>query len=319
MRRTPPAVALAAMTFLVSGRLGPVALGEALAGGEHPTGAFSDLASTDDFAQFQQLLAKAVGANNAPEAVPFLEKVLERYRGTDNVFGFAAAQALFSIGSDRAHAILRRVLLSGDYNTQFGLAYSTGWPIWKMEAQKRSAFIEQYHLVNVSNELALALRSERQGSWLRSGPLTFQVVLTNTTPKPVRLFKEQGGFLVLRDPKGDYVVGGPQFVNKSVAKEKRLIAEEDFPQIDPGKPIVYRIECWPRVGDPRPWVKDDKALVLDCGDFGITTLTSPGKYTAYALISVDRARAVALAENLGLPKPWLGTVVSKPVEFDCTP
>jgi len=73
-----------------------------------------ELASSEGGSQSFKALLKLREFSDE-RGIPVLETILKRHTGTGNIFGFGAAQALFCIGSTRAHAILERHLLTPEY------------------------------------------------------------------------------------------------------------------------------------------------------------------------------------------------------------
>lgn len=56
------------------------------------------------------------------KAIPILEEILRENIKRGNIFGFAAAQILFSIGTPQAHQLLQKYLFSEEYDYDFNLA-----------------------------------------------------------------------------------------------------------------------------------------------------------------------------------------------------
>ena len=123
-------------------------------------------------------------------AVPVLERILSEHFGLTDIFGFAAAQALFCIGTPEAHGILSRYLFSVQYHVELGIEYAFHWD---MPEPARSSFILRYHLQNLSHDLRLTLS---QKAIKDPGELAFAMKMANISDKHCRLTvpKEFGGW-----------------------------------------------------------------------------------------------------------------------------
>jgi len=248
-------------------------------------------------------------------AIPALEKIVRKHHGTGNIFGYGAAQALFCIGTEKAHQILRKYVLSDKYEAALGIRYTF---YWKMEPAKRDAFIEQYHLKSTSRELAIELAA-KSSSGAGTQRIDFSVALRNVSQKPLRLYKPGvylGDLLVLRSAAGHFTTR-----LKHVEYQYR-IGKESFPVLAPGKELSFSIVGRPRWMDLRHWkrhgVAQPRALVLECRDM-FHLLGKPGKFTVYAMYSVGRRMVEGQGKRLGLGPVWSGRVVSKPVEIEIQP
>lgn len=117
------------------------------------------------------------------KAVPVLEKVLVDNLKSTRIHGFAAAQALFRIGTPEAHRILAKYLLTRDYRVPWGIKYAFSW---EMKPAQRDAFIERYHLRSTGKELAASLQAKpREKGGQPDIELT--VTLKNQTDEPLKV------------------------------------------------------------------------------------------------------------------------------------
>ena len=89
------------------------------------------------------------------DAVPVLEQIVVDNLQSGRIHGFAAAQALFCIGTREAHQVLSKHLLAGQYRAGQAIDYAFHW---EMAEPQRSRFIEQYLLKNVSEDLVVELQ-----------------------------------------------------------------------------------------------------------------------------------------------------------------
>jgi len=243
--------------------------------------------------------------------VPVLETILNKNIGTGNIFGFASAQALFCIGSPRAHEILKRHLLTPNYSAPMGMRYTF---YWQMPQAKRDAFITQYHLTSTSMDLGVEFTAQQSQQDPRK--FEFHVVVRNLTDKPIRIHSPKvylGRMLVMSDSDGHFVQ------NLSNVKYKTAITKESFPELPAHGELEFIISAEARLIDSRGWKKNGlsqpEAMVLDCGDV-FHAIGESGKVTVRALYSVEKRFAQGLSGRLGLSQVWTGRVVSRPLEID---
>jgi len=137
-----------------------------------------------------------------PQAVPALEAVLATNARTSRIHGFAAAQALFMIGTPQANAALRKYLLTQElFRPEQGFRYAFHWD---MPEPQRSQFIDKYVLQNLSAELRVTVR---QSEGQTTNQLNFTVAVQNTSSKPLSILDHQvyvAELLYLRSADGRY-------------------------------------------------------------------------------------------------------------------
>jgi len=246
-------------------------------------------------------------------AIPVLKKILVEHFETQDIFGFAASQALFCIGTKEAHDILSKYLFSDEYNTDLGIKYTFHW---SMEQSKADAFIEQYHLKGTSNDLRIGIRARS----FKKDPkqkIEFTVTLRNVSLRPLRIYKPEsypGNLFILRSPSGHFM---RRF---ETVQYDRVMGKESFPVLAPLQALKFRViaePCWMDIGF---WqnITNPKAFVLDCKDM-FHILETPGKFKAYAFFSYDRRFPEVWGKRFGLTGIWSGRVVSKPIEVEILP
>jgi len=248
-------------------------------------------------------------------AIPAMEKLLEKHIGSGNVFGFAAAQVLFCIGTEKAHAILSKHLSSPKYSMHQGITYAF---YWEMEPSKRNAFIKQYHIQNTASGLSISVTAKDTVK-NNQQKIVFMITLKNISEKPVTIYKPHaylGSMLLLCSSEGSF---GSTI---QTTKYKMFIGKASFVKLSPGKMLKFDFTAEPRWIDSRSWKRyklpQPNAFVLDCGDM-LHAVEKAGKFTAYAFYSVEERFAQGQGKRLGLPGIWVGRVVSKPIEINIFP
>jgi len=293
----------------------PKTFGEIIAAEVPDDGAsLLELAGSDTGTKgFYALLKLRDVGNN--QAVPVLEKVLARESATTRTNGFAAAQALFCIGTPESHEVLSRYLASPAYDVHLGIRYGFHW---EMDAAKRDAFIEKYHLTSTSEDLMILLTTT---SGVQDGKqeIVFTVTLQNVSGSTLRVRDPQvylGRMLVLRSADG-HSVDGLEFVDRLESAEyKRL--PDTFPELAPKATRTYRIVARPRWEVGGRWERmlpKEGGMVLDCRDFS-HFIVKAGKYQVRALFAERPLTQEQAAFLKGKPEDfWSGRVVSDPVEI----
>lgn len=161
-----------------------------------------DDAATESFWDILQLRDKP-----QPAAVTALAKVLADNAGSGRIHYHAAAQALFTAGTDEAYRALDQQVFKADYPIEQAVQFVSHWG---MAEPARSAFFDRYLLKPVGEGLAVTARpvwQDRDGTHL----LVITVNLTNTSQKPLALLLEPHttmGRVHFRSPAGRYAVGG---------------------------------------------------------------------------------------------------------------
>ena len=164
------------------------------------------------------------------KAVPLLERILiENPNG--RIHHYAAAQALFAIGTPQAHQILaQRVLTKVD-----SISYA-GWAIdytvhWEMQEPLRSRYIDQYLLQNLSKDLAVEVEQSLSGPQPK-GRLSFVITFRNISKNAFHIFDDKyayGEMLHLRDATGQYLARADTGI--TINRDQPAIAE-----LKPGQP-----------------------------------------------------------------------------------
>ncbi len=247
------------------------------------------------------------------EAIPALERILADHAGSLRIHGYAAAQALFCIGMPEAHAILKSRLLSNQYDAYHGINYAFHWD---MDEERRDSFIQRYHLVNLSSDLALGLRVESYETSRRW--LTCALTIENSSDQPFQILDQMrtpcspthlGSLLYFRSAKGRYA--------RTFIKPVRL--KEALPpkwvELQPGASHLFRVEIDVRrvngLRQAYPVLSEDANLVLDARDVGYD-IVDAGDFNVYAMFEVTQQTAAQL-RTLGCARPWVGRAVSGPV------
>jgi len=134
-------------------------------------------------------------------AVPMLQDVLAENFTNGRIHGFAAAQALFCIGSPEANRALACQPWTNWFQVDWAINYTTHW---EMPEPQRSRFIQQYFLRSISTNLVLEVQdisSARKSRDLREFELKFR----NTSQAPFALLLPEIApdmLLYIRDAQG---------------------------------------------------------------------------------------------------------------------
>jgi hypothetical protein len=263
-----------------------------------------------------------------PKAVPILERVLEDNLHTTRIHEFAAAQALFSIGTPEAHAALARILFT-NWPAMQGLDDAqTSWPFglaidytshWKMPEPQRSRFIQDYLLKNLSTNLVLEL-GYRVVFRKETARVEFSLTFRNNGRNPISIpeFDEWclGRLLFFREPSGTFWPhvrpgGGDNSIKMLVLKAGDA---KEFKVSE----LLARSERYRREGYP---ATPDASLVLD-GATGTHFVKEGEDYEVTAMFEVERrpdwripsdGRNQAFKDAQG--QAWAGRVSSKPVKI----
>ncbi|HUX15978.1 MAG TPA: HEAT repeat domain-containing protein, partial [Phycisphaerae bacterium] len=139
-----------------------------------------------------------------PKAVPVLEQIIVDDAGKGRIHAFAAAQALFAIGTPQAHAVLARRLLTLEMPSHRAIAYAESW---EMAEPLRSRFIEQYLLKSLPGDLAVELKADAAAD---GQSVTFTMTLRNGGAAAFEIREPQiyfGQHVYLRTPPehGEYL------------------------------------------------------------------------------------------------------------------
>jgi HEAT repeat protein/beta-lactamase regulating signal transducer with metallopeptidase domain len=242
--------------------------------------------------------------------VPALEKILEANMDSGRTHGFAAAQALFCIGTPEARSVLDRYLLTPRYNTWLGIRYAT---YQKMAEPQRSDFVRQYYLKNLSQDLAVELAAAPK--WDKEGArIEFTLTLRNSSDKALRILEQQvypGRMLSFQDEAGR--IAPP--VEIAVGRLSRTKWVELVPSATHQYTIPVRIRrVDPQGKYPYPGLSPDAELFAETGDL-IFDIVRKGRSQVYAMVEAQPPPKAQL-EKLDFNNLWTGRAVSKPIEVD---
>ena len=133
--------------------------------------------------------------------VPILEKILVENLPTGRIHRFAAAQALFSIGTPQAHQILAQHVFAKETHAGQAVGYTSGWD---MQEPMRSRYIEKYLLKNLAKDLVVEVE-QTPATPQPSGHLNLVVTFRNASDEAFHILDHKsfpGDMLYLRDATG---------------------------------------------------------------------------------------------------------------------
>jgi beta-lactamase regulating signal transducer with metallopeptidase domain/HEAT repeat protein len=247
-------------------------------------------------------------------AVPVLEKVLADHVGQTRIHGFAAAQALFRIGTPEAHAALAKYLSMPGFNRPLNLRYL--WS-WNTPPALRNAFIERYYLSSVGKDLAVSV----QASQRKEAPaeIEFTVTMTNRSGRAMQLYDPDaylGQMLLLRSADGTFV----QSTQTVMKYHYRTPWDaEAYALLAPGAERRYTIKAWLvlQAADTfRQFLPEGGGAMLDCRD-SAQFIGRLGKFQVRAMFYAAPMTPAQLdAVKFKADDVWSGYAVSEPVEVD---
>jgi hypothetical protein len=238
-------------------------------------------------------------------AVPVLGQILTAHRGSLHIHGYAAAQALFSIGGPEANALLAGHLLSSGYSAYWGIRYAHHW---EMVPARRDDFIRRYHLVTLADDLraTLAARGEADGR-----RLTLTVTLTNTSDAALQFpdwQRDVGSLLFVRSARDGYLRAHPA----PIWEEERI---PHWVTLAPGAShelqSVVEIQGARHARHHCPSLPQDARLILDTGS-AFYAISGDDDLFVCALVEVTAADAAA-SRKMGCARPWVGRAVSNAI------
>jgi hypothetical protein len=246
------------------------------------------------------------------EAVPILDKILVENLPTTRIHGFAAAQALFCIGTPAAHQILSRHLLVDEYHVNLAIGYTSHW---EMREPLRSRFMALYLLTNVSTNLVLELDEARVPSPPK-GRLRLHLTLRNAGSESLQVpdpSGDPGALLFLRDAKGRFIPREAHMVDYGPRSAK-------YVELKPGQAhnVTVTMDVSPaRRGGPAPDSPGNWSVVVQ-GSGRCFDLEGPGRFDILAML---HAPPLNEAQKKGLKvgetwKGWTGRAASKPISVD---
>jgi hypothetical protein len=246
-----------------------------------------------------------------PKAVPVLEKILVENRHTGRIHGFAAAQALFCIGTPEAHEILTRHVLNGISRAGTAFDYTAHWD---MPEPQRSRFIGQYLLKNTSTNLLLKLEQKDRPDNARGG---FDLLLTfrNTSKETLHFtdpHSDMRPILYLRDAHGRYL--------RHDLGPTRCPEPSTYIDLDPGQVHSYSLHVNVAVAKPGSRESERSAglevEVIESRD--CFAIDSPGRFDVLAMFEAQPLTELA-REYLKVDETWnwwTGRAVSKAITLD---
>jgi hypothetical protein len=237
------------------------------------------------------------------KAIPVLEKILSDHTNSTRIHGYAAAQALFCIGTPEAHRILSKYLLNKNYFAGLSINYIY---YWEMDKSKRDSFIEQYHLKNISQDMTIKISARSVGQ-----QLIFTVTLTNTSKEPYRILDKRihlGEMVFFESKNGRYFDGSMYAIPGYGAEWPNWIV------LKPGEPHQYNIVMEVSANTNKSAIseKDEHvALILRTDDF-VYGLDKPGEFKVYAMYE-NQPISKEYLEKMDFDNPWSGRAVSEPI------
>jgi len=226
-----------------------------------------------------------------PSAVPVLEEILTDRSGSPHIHCYAAAQALYSIGTPECHEILERHLLSPDFSASYGIARVYGWP-------KGDAFVRRYCLRHLAKDLDLTLG-------LAPAPkrtIAFIVTAKNISNAPLDIvdrklglgrllfFRSADGVFAPRIRTAVYRAGPPSYV-----------------KLKPGGSHSFRIEVEAK---SRGASKRGPVLATGHMEWSVEKL---GRFQVWAVLEAQPLPK-AMWKQWKVANPWSGRAVAGPVE-----
>lgn len=169
------------------------------------------------------------------KAVPVLGQILDENLTSGRIHGYAAAQALFCIGTPEALAILDKQLLTNRYGASGAIKYINHWD---MDSSKARSFVERYHLKNVGDALRVRLDAPDEDD--NQSPVRIVLTIQNVSKQSQRIIRPEPGsnrkFLfqdvatgrLLTDSPRTECFGRSKWVN--LAPGEKEVIEEEVPR-----------------------------------------------------------------------------------------
>lgn len=244
------------------------------------------------------------------KAVPVLERILLDNLRSTRIHGFAAAQALFCIGSAEAHQALTRHLSNPHHRTGMAVNYTFHW---EMTEPNRTRFISQYLLTNLASNLAIRLE-ELPAPPANPERVAFKLVLRNTSDKPFHIQEPQvylGSLLYFQNAQENFVryVRGRMTLDYQPPMTKWV-------ELPPGGTRDYTIAGTVKAADPQEaaprWVADDSSAVLDMRDC-LFDIGQPGPFVVRALFEATPLNEWQ-RKQVTFDNAWVGRAVSPAIK-----
>jgi hypothetical protein len=240
------------------------------------------------------------------KAVPVLEQIIkdDNYRG--RIQSYAAAQALFCIGTPEANKVLSQYLLTPKYNASMGIRYIFAY---EMDKTKQKGFIEQYHLKNLSKDMEIKLSAEKNKDE-NGQKQKLTITLTNISKDSFQIRDKQvylADMIFLQSKNGEFIQWfQPVMYNMPMPKWIELTS---------GKSLQYNISLAVKPKGKQKLLyfgKNDHPIIfLESNDM-ICGLEKPGEFKFYAIVEQEPLSKESL-DYWKLDNPWIGRAVSEPV------
>jgi len=226
-----------------------------------------------------------------PSAVPVLKEILADHSGSTHIHGYAAAQALYSIGTPECHEILERHLLSPDFSASYGIAGVFGWP-------KGDGLVRRYYLRHLAKDLTLTLA-------LGPAPkrtVAFVVTAKNISNAPLDIVDQKlglGRLLFFRSADG-------VFAPVTMIARYRA-GHPGYVKLKPGQSHSFRIEV-----EAKSTGASTRGPALATGhmEWSVEKL---GRFQVWAMLEVQPLPK-AMWKQWKLTNPWSGRAVAGPVD-----
>ncbi|NIP27177.1 MAG: hypothetical protein GWN67_22510 [Phycisphaerae bacterium] len=246
------------------------------------------------------------------DAVNILEKVMEDNLFQTRIHGFAAAEALFCIDTEWAHNVLKKYLYDPRYRSGLGADYAFHWD---MSEPKRSEFIRQYHLKNLSKELELELVSDVNRV---NTEQEFELTLTvhNVSKEPFRILDHIAGYgenIYFRNTDG-------LFARRMRTATQCYKMSAKWLEMKPADQRRYKIKLAVlRVSDMKyksRYVPENARIYLRAPFFDFY-INQPAKFEIYAMFEAQPLHPEQ-KKKLEFDNEWIGRAVSKSITIEIT-
>ena len=247
------------------------------------------------------------------DAVNILEQVMENNLFGTRIHGFAAAEALFCIDTESAHNVLKKYLYDPRYHSGLGAHYTFHWD---MSEPKRSEFIRQYHLKNLSKNMKVELESDVNR--VNTGQeIELTLTVNNVSKEPFRIHDHIAGYcenIYLRNTDG-------LFARRMQTATQCYKMSAKWLELKPGDQRQYKIKLAVlRVSDMKynsRYVPENARIYLRDHPFFDFYINQPGKFEIYAMFEAQPLHPEH-KKKLGFDNVWKGRAVSKSITIEIT-
>lgn len=259
---------------------------------------------------FYDLLKLRIVGNS--DAVNVLEQVMEDNLFETRIHGFAAAEALFCIDTESAHNVLKKYLYDPRYRSGLGADYTFHWD---MLEPKRSEFIRQYHLKNLSKDLKLELVSDvKRVNTGQEVELTLTV--HNVSKEPFRILDHIAGYgenIYFRNADG-------LFARRMRTATQCYKMSAKWLEMKPADQREYKIKLAVlRVSDMKyksRYIPENARIYLRAPFFDFY-INQPGKFEIYAMFEAQPLQPEH-KKKPGFDNKWKGLAVAKSITIEIT-